>query len=120
MATGATSVVVTCVALLVACSSLAIQFAAYYCFYKPKLRSLANTTTAAGCNSQRDCNQRESEQTGSTSSDSVMYDIIDGSVDEEIAVEMEENEAYDVKKRQVEGLRMELNEAYDATRSGLA
>ena len=35
-------------------------------------------------------------------------------------MEMEENEAYDVEKGQVEGLRMELNEAYDATRSALA
>lgn len=43
-----------------------------------------------------------------------MYDVVDGSVDEETTLEMEENEAYNFKKR-VGRLRMNQTEAYDTT-----
>ena len=101
--TGAISITITCIALIVACVSLAIQLAVYYCFYKPRLMSIGR-------------NSRDHTQRGSTtgSGDVILYDVVDGSVDEETTLEMEENEAYNVKKR-FGRLRMNQNEAYNTT-----
>ena len=105
--TGAISIAITCTALIVACLSLAIQLAVYYCFYMPKLMSIGRNS--------RTCNQRGSATGNTTGSGGVvLYDVVDGSVDEETTLEMEENEAYNFKKR-VGRLRMNQTEAYDTT-----
>ena len=58
-------------------------------------------------------NSRDRNQRGSARDD-MLYDVVDRSVDEETTLEMEENEAYHVKKR-VGRFRMNQNEACDTT-----
>ena len=79
--------------------SFTIHVVVYHCFYKPRIRSFASTCTPVGGESHCHTHNEGITESG----DAIVYDVVDERVG--TILEMRENEAYSVNKREREDWR---------------